>query len=143
MLIQQLSIFVENKTGRLAEIAEIIAAAGVDLRALSIADTSDFGILRLIVNQPQAAMQALQNANIMVTLTDVIAVGIEDIPGAFAKVCRLISDHDIGIEYMYAFITHDTRQAYMILRTEEPAHAVSVLQANQIPLLSSEAVYNM
>ena len=84
MIIKQLSIFVENKRGSLAEITKAIAEAGVDIRALSIADTTDFGILRLIVNKPDAAAAALKEKGITVSVTNVIAVGIDDVPGAFS-----------------------------------------------------------
>ena len=88
--IQQLSVFVENTKGRMAEITKVIGEAGVDIRALSVADTSDFGILRLIVNDPEIATKALQDAGMMVSITEVIAVGIKDAPGAFAEVVSII-----------------------------------------------------
>ena len=96
MQIQQLSIFVENKSGRLAEITEILGQAGVDIRAISVADTSDFGILRLIVDKPKEAVEALRAANLTVSLTSVIAVGIDDKPGEFAKAMRVLADGEIG-----------------------------------------------
>ena len=107
MQIQQLSIFVENKSGRLAEITEILGRANVDIRAISVADTSDFGILRLIVDKPQDAVKALKEAGLTVSLTRVIAVGIDHRPGEFAKAMRILADADISVEYMYAFISRD------------------------------------
>ena len=105
MIIKQISIFVENKAGRLAEITEAIAAAGIDIRALSIADTTDFGILRLIVDKPEAAALALKEAGLTVSITNVIAVGIDDTPGAFSVPMRVLADAGIDVEYMYAFIS--------------------------------------
>lgn len=109
MQIKQLSIFVENKAGRLAEITAVLAEANVDIRAISIADTSDFGILRLIVDHPDEAVEALKKAGMTVSLTSVIAIGIHDRPGEFAKAMRILADEHIAIEYMYAFISRDRK----------------------------------
>ncbi len=143
MQIQQLSIFVENKSGRLAHITETLAAANVDIRAISVADTSDFGILRLIVDRPQDAVKALREAHLTVSLTSVIAIGIEDQPGAFAKAMRVLADHSIGVEYMYAFISRDEGRAYVILRVEDSEKAEAALKENGISLLSAEEIYGM
>lgn len=142
MLIKQLSVFVENKLGRMAEITELIGNAGVDIRALSIADTSDFGILRLIVDKPDAALDALKQAGVTVTLTDVIAVGIEDKPGAFAKAVKIMSDAGIGIEYMYAFISRSDSQAFVIMRIEDLNKGIETMRENGIKLLTSDEIYN-
>ena len=143
MQIQQLSIFVENKSGRLAEITEILGTAGVDIRAISVADTSDFGILRLIVDKPKEAVKALRAANLTVSLTSVIAVGIDDKPGEFAKAMRVLADGEIGVEYMYAFISRDKGKAYVILRVLESDKAVECLKASGISLLDAEEIYGM
>ena len=143
MQVQQLSVFVENKSGRLAEIAEIIAGAGADIRALTVADTSDFGILRLIVDKPKEAVEALRAANLTVSLTSVIAVGIDDKPGEFAKAMRVLADGEIGVEYMYAFISRDKGKAYVILRVLESDKAVECLKASGISLLNAEEIYGM
>ncbi len=143
MQIQQLSIFVENKSGRLAEITEILGQAGVDIRAISVADTSDFGILRLIVDKPKEAVEALRAANLTVSLTSVIAVGIDDKPGEFAKAMRVLADGEIGVEYMYAFISRDKGKAYVILRVLESDKAVECLKASGISLLNAEESYGL
>ena len=143
MQIQQLSIFVENKSGRLAEITEILGQAGVDIRAISVADTSDFGILRLIVDKPKEAVEALRAANLTVSLTSVIAVGIDDKPGEFDKAMRVLADGEIGVEYMYAFISRDKGKAYVILRVLESDKAVECLKASGISLLNAEEIYGM
>ena len=143
MQIQQLSIFVENKSGRLAEITEILGQAGVDIRAISVADTSDFGILRLTVDKPKEAVEALRAANLTVSLTSVIAVGIDDKPGEFAKAMRVLADGEIGVEYMYAFISRDKGKAYVILRVLESDKAVECLKASGISLLNAEEIYGM
>ena len=143
MQIQQLSIFVENKSGRLAEITEIIGKANVDIRAISVADTSDFGILRLIVDKPKEAVESLRAAGLTVSLTSVIAIGIDDKPGEFAKAMRVLADGDIGVEYMYAFISRDKGKAFVILRVLETEKAVECLVKNGITLLSAEDIYGM
>lgn len=143
MIIKQISVFVENKMGRMTEITQVIADAGVDIRALSIADTSDFGILRLIVNNPDAAVAALRNAGMTVSLTDVIAVGVEDKPGAFAKAMRAMSEAELSIEYMYAFISRSDNRAFVILRVEEPDRAINALQKEGFEILGSEQIYNL
>lgn len=144
MQIKQLSVFVENKEGRLADITAAIADAGVDIRALSLADTTDFGILRLIVNNPDKAVDVLHTAGLTVALTDVIAIGIPDSPGGFAKAIRLLSDAGISVEYLYAFVNRvDESTAYVILRVEDNDHAVDVLKAGGIPVLSAADIYDM
>ena len=102
--LKQLSVFVENKTGRLVEITGALAKSGVDIRALSIADTTDYGILRLIVNDPEKALESLKQSGMTVSLTTVIAVEIPDTPGALNNVVAILSENGISIEYMYAFL---------------------------------------
>lgn len=143
MQIKQLSVFIENKPGRLAQITETLAAAGVDIRAISVADTSDFGILRLIVDKPNEAVTALKANDMTVSLTDVIAVGIDDKPGSFAKTVRQLSDADLEIEYMYAFISRDKGKAYIIIRADNGEKAAQVLKSGGSNILSSEELYTM
>ena len=143
MLIKQLSIFVENKSGRLAEITALLADAGVDIRALSIADTTNFGILRLIVDKPDAAAEVLKGAGLTVSLTNVIAIGIPDEPGGFAQAMRVLADKEIGIEYMYAFISRDKGRAYVILRVEDNDAAVRALADRGVELLDGERLYGL
>ena len=143
MMIKQLSVFVENKAGRMAEITKAIGDAGVDIRALSVADTSDFGILRLIVDKPDAAVETLRGAGLTVSLTDVIAVSIPDVPGAFSQAVKVLSDANMNIEYMYAFIGRSDDRALVILRVEDPQRGAEVLRQNGIALIGSADVYNM
>ena len=143
MLIKQLSIFVENRKGRLAEITDVIGKVGIDIRALSVADTTDFGILRLIVDQPEAAVVALKEAGVTVSLTDVIAIGLDDAPGSFAKIVAMVSAADMDIEYMYAFISRKEGTAYIIMRLENAQAGIEVLQKNNVNLISSAEIYGM
>ncbi len=143
MIIKQLSIFVENKKGRLADITEIISKSGANIRALSIADTTDFGILRLIVDKPDEAAAALKDAGVTVSVTNVIAIGIDDTPGAFSVPMRILSDADIDVEYMYAFITRKSEKAYVILRVADNDAAAKVLLAKGVELLDEEGFHAM
>lgn len=142
MLLKQLSVFVENKKGRMAHIAKIMGDAGVDIRALSIADTSDFGILRVIVDQPDTAVKVLKEAGLAVTLTDVIAVGMEDKPGSFAHVIRVVADAGIEVEYMYAFVGRTTDMAYMIMRVDHPQAAIEALSQAGIKFMEGQDALN-
>jgi hypothetical protein len=143
MFIKQLSVFVENKSGRLAEITSIIAKANIDIRALSVADTTDFGILRLVVDKPDEAERTLREAGLTVTLTEVLAVGIPDKPGGFASAMKVLAEENIGIEYMYAFVARATDRAYMIMRVQDNKQACAVLEKNGFEILKEENVYKM
>ena len=143
MNIKQLSIFVENKQGRLAEITEIISKSGANIRARSIADTTDFGILRLIVDTPDAAAAALKEAGITVSVTNVIAIGIDDTPGAFSVPMRILSDAGVDVEYMYAFITRKSEKAYVILRVADNDLATKTLADKGVELLDEEGFHEL
>ena len=141
MFIKQLTIFVENTPGRLTEIFEILAEEGIDIRAVSVADTADFGLMRLIVDKPDAARDIMRKNDIAVSLTDVIAIGSPDKPGAFAKALRVLSDAGMDIEYMYAAISRSSGTANVIMRIEDGRKAVVALEAAGVRLLSPGDVY--
>ncbi len=133
MIIQQLTIFLENKSGRLTEVTEALAATRINISALSIAETSEYGILRLIVSDPQAAVTALKERHFSVNLTDVIGISIPNQPGSLMKVITVLSKHDISVEYMYAFATADGAQA--IIRCDDLDGAIDLLSGNETTLL--------
>lgn len=143
MKIQQLSIFVENKSGRLAEITEALAQSNIDIRAMSVADTSDFGILRLIVDKPEEAVVAFREAGMTVSLTSVIAIGVNDRPGEFAKAVRLLADNGIDVEYIYAFISREKGKAFVILRVNNEDKAIELLSKSGFTLLTAEEIHGM
>ncbi|MDR1060269.1 MAG: ACT domain-containing protein [Clostridiales bacterium] len=128
MVIEQLSVFVENKLGHLSDIAEILGGAGIDMRALSIADTAEFGVLRLIVSDTRRARELLAEAGCVVSVTRVLAVSLEDRPGSLAKILRALSDAGVSVEYVYAFITQKQGNAYVVLRVEDNARASEILE---------------
>lgn len=138
MAIKQLSIFVENREGTLVTVTDAIAKAGVDIRAMSVADTNDFGIFRLIVTDIAKAKKALDEANAFVSVTEVVGVALEDKPGALAKVVKILAYQNINIEYMYAFITVSKQFAYVVLRVENNEETEKILSENGIRLVTEK-----
>ena len=136
MLIKQMSVFVENTTGRLAELTRILAEHGIDIKASTIADTVDFGILRCIVPNPEEATRILTEAGFTASITEVIAVSIEDKPGGFHKVLQILADNDIAVDYIYAAIQAKDDKAIIMIRVEEQEKAIRVLTSNGIKLFS-------
>lgn len=127
MLIKQISVFVENRAGRLAEITEIIAANNINLKALSIADTTNFGILRIIVDDPYEAERILKENSLTVSVTNVVSVCVEDKAGELAKILRILADKNIAIEYMYEY-RPGSGKTYVIFKIEKEAEAVEILK---------------
>lgn len=120
MIIQQLSVFVENQAGRLTAIVKALGAKGVDISALSLADTTDFGIMRLIVDKPALAMETLREEGIICKLTDVLAVRMGNQPGGLAAVLTVLTKAEMSISYMYAFTSKEEGAAMMVLSVEQP-----------------------
>ena len=141
MKVEQISIFLENKSGRLADVAGVLAQAGVNIRALSLADTTDFGILRLIVNDTEKAKQVLKNCGFTVGKTEVIAVEVSDRPGGLASILGVMKDNGINVEYMYAFVQKSGGNAIIIFRFDELEKAIDTLQKAGIRILKGEEVY--
>lgn len=142
MLVKQISVFVQNELGRLSFITKLMAENRIDIRSISISDTVDFGILRLIVNDPEKCEQVLKQNGFTVSITNVIAVGIPDEPGALAKVFSLADENGVNIEYVYAFISHTTQDACIIMRVNNGEEAIKVLQEKGVKVLSAEEVYH-
>ena len=128
MIIKQLSVFLENKQGRMCAAADLLAQNNINIRALSLADTSEFGILRLIVDKPEEGKKILSEAGIVVRVTDVLSLTMEDAPGGMLGVLRLLSENGIGVEYMYAFAGKNDGEAFMIIQTDELEAAENILQ---------------
>ncbi|MBE7055230.1 MAG: ACT domain-containing protein [Ruminococcaceae bacterium] len=143
MTIKQLSIFVENKAGTVAQITQSIADAGVSIRALSVADTQEFGILRLIVNDVEKAKEALSKNDCVVSITKVIGVEIPDVAGGLSEVLQLMSQNNINVEYLYAFITISGKHAYVVLRVEDNEKAAKILTENGVKLVTQENIDNL
>jgi len=143
MIVEQICVFLENKSGRLSEVTRAIEDAGVNIRALSVADTSDFGILRMIVNDNDKAMASLKAKNFTVSKAEVVAAEVSDSPGGLSGLLNILEKEGINIEYMYAFLEHVSDKAVMIFRFDENSRAVDTLTANNIILLSGEQVYSL
>ncbi len=141
MTIKQISVFLENKSGRLAEVLDTLGGENIKINALTIADTSDFGILRLIVNNFQKAVDALKVKGFTVNITEVIAVSTPNQAGSFAKVLRTLSNETISIEYMYAFKAENS--AIIILRPDSIDLALNVLKKHKFSLLSTDDLQNL
>ena len=143
MTVSQLSIFVENKAGKLVEITEVLGRAGIDIRAMSIADTQDFGILRLIVSDAEKAKKVLTENGNIVSITKVTAVAVDDKPGALTEVIKLLSDNGVNIEYMYAFIIVSGKHSCVVLRVEDNDKAIKLLSEHGIKLVCEEDIKNL
>ncbi|MBW4055462.1 MAG: ACT domain-containing protein [Proteobacteria bacterium] len=143
MKVEQISIFIENKSGRLAEITRILGEAGINIRALSLADTSDFGILRLIVNNGAKATSVLKENGFTVNNTEVVAVEVPDRPGGLSAILQTLDREAINVEYMYAFVERCAGNAVIIFRFDETDKAIDVLKNKNFNMLEGSRLYNM
>jgi hypothetical protein len=141
MLIKQLSIFLENKKGRFTEVAKILGDAGINMTAFTVAENSDFGILRLIVSNPEKAKQALKERLYAVSATDVVCVQCPNKPGALAIIMSLITQAGLFVEYMYAFSSGE--KALVIIRPDDLEKAVEVLSKNKVELLAASELFSL
>ena len=140
MLVEQIAVFLENKSGRLADITAVLAENNINIRALSVADTADFGILRLIVDNVEMAKSVLKENGFTVGKTNVIAVEVEDKTGGLAKVLKCLTLDNINIEYMYAFVNKTAENAVLIFRFEKMEEAIATLQKGGFTILSREQI---
>jgi hypothetical protein len=142
MLVKQISVFLENKEGRVAQVTKILSEADINIRALSIADTTEFGILRLIVDKPEDAEKSLRDEGFTVSITEVIAISIEDEPGGLAKALEVLHRDRISVEYIYAFISKTSHKANVILRVEDCDRAIETLTEGGFLVLKASEVYD-
>lgn len=139
MSIKQISVFVENKPGALYAMTGVLAQSKVDMRALSLAETKDFGIVRLIVDDVYKATTVLKDAGYVHSVTPVLGVAIPDVPGGLNRVLQVLTDTQVNVEYMYAFLGgKDVDHAYMIFRVEDPAAAAAILAGRGIQVVEQE-----
>ncbi len=141
MIIRQLTVFLENESGRLTEVTETLAGAGINISAFSIADSADYGLLRLIVNKPEAAEQALKAKNFSVKTTEVVGLVVPHEPGGLHRALKILSAEGISIEYMYAFALGD--RATVIIRTEAMERTIEVLQRHKMELIRASEIYEL
>lgn len=140
MFIKQLSIFVENKFGRLEAILDCLSQNNINLRALSLADTADYGVLRVIVDEADKAKKALNDIGVIAKLTDVVAVYIDDRSGGLASVLSILKNAEIGVEYMYAFLGRKEGKALMVLKADDEAKTEKILSESNIPMASQDEI---
>lgn len=142
MIIKQLTVFLENKTGRLNEVTQILGNARINMSAMSLADTSEFGILRMIVSDPDRALSILKKAEFSVRLTDVVCLNSPNEPGALARALNILSDESVFIEYLYAYSMND-KSANIVLKPDNIAKCIEVLQAHKLELVSASEMYKI
>lgn len=143
MTVKQISVFLENKPGTLAEFTQTLEKKDIDLRALSLAETEDFGIVRVIVDDAFTTIQTLKDAGYVCSMTPVVAVEIEDKPGALVKMLNVLGDAGVNVDYTYAFLAKKADSAFMILRVQDTARAVKVLQEGGIRPIDQEELERM
>lgn len=143
MKLKQISVFLENRKGRLWKALNILSLEKINIRALSIADTSEFGILRMIVPQPEEAKKILEENNFVVKVNEVIAVGVSDEPGGLDEVLSALNNADINVEYLYAFVEKKGEKAIVVLRTDDIDAGIMALEAGGITMLSPGEVYSL
>jgi len=142
-MVKQISVFVENKKGRLARITDVLGKGGIDLIALSIADTTNFGIMRCIVNDPEKALKLLKENDITASTTEVIVAEVVDKPGGLAYVLGLLDKADISVEYLYSFVRTPNENALILFRVEAIDRAVKALEAGGVKLLDEKDIYDI
>ncbi len=143
MKITQLSIFLENKEGRLAEISRILGQNNINMRALSIAENEGFGILRLVVNEPEKALAALKAKNIVASITEVVAVEVDDQPGGLASVLEVLHTNKINVEYMYGFVEKFSDKAIIVFRFDDTDKAIEILQKNKMHVIDRKSLNSL
>ncbi len=141
MHVEQISVFLENKSGRLSEVTAILSEAGINIRALALADTSDFGVLRLIVDDKDKAVNTLKDNGFTVGKTEVLAVEVQDRPGGLNNILDILKSNSINVEYMYAYVRHTGENAVMIFRFDNIAAAIEVLTKEGVAILEGEKLY--
>jgi len=142
MIIKQLTVFLENKTGRLNEVSQLLGNAGINMSAMSLADTSEFGILRMMVSEPEKALSILKEAEFSARLTDVVCLNSPNEPGALARALNILSGEGVFIEYLYAY-SMDNRSANIVLKPDNIQKCIEVLQAHKMELVRASEMYKI
>jgi hypothetical protein len=143
MKITQISVFLENRKGRLYEVCSLLGKNKINIRALTIAETPEFGILRIVVDKPQEAIKLLKNKGFTANLTDIVAVEVEDKPGGLAGILKVLSIGDINVEYMYGFLEKSSDKALLVFRFEEPDKAIKILRKNKVKVINKGDIVNL
>ncbi|MGA2378892.1 MAG: ACT domain-containing protein [Spirochaetia bacterium] len=140
MSVKQISVFLENKKGRLAEVTKTLFHEKINIRALSLADTADFGVLRIIVDNPERSLTVLKSHGFVAQVTEVIAVEVEDRPGGLSQILEVLDQDNVNVEYMYAYVEKSRENAIVICRIDDRERSLQILEKNGITTLSAEAL---
>jgi len=143
MKITQISVFLENKKGRLYDAMRLLGEKGIDIKTLSIADNEDFGVLRMIVDRPEESLELLKANHFVASLTDIVAVEVGDHPGGLAKVLKVLDENRINIEYMYAFVEKCADKAILVFRFDDLDKAIAALTKNNIRVVGQKDIVNL
>ena len=143
MSVKQINVFLENEPGRLAEVTAALSEAKIDIRAVYITDSTTYGMLRMIVDQPDEAKIVLMSKGFTVSISHVIAVSLKDVPGTLDKVLKLLSDNSIQLEYLYAFVGRLSTEAVVVLRVDDRVKTMEIFEKNNIPVIDDKEVYGI
>jgi len=143
MKVTQISIFLENKKGRLYEASRAMGEAGIDIKALTIAENEEFGVLRIVVDEPEKALDELKRKGFVASITDIVAVEVKDHPGGLAAVLKIFDDNAINVEYMYAFAEKNADNAIVVFRFDDSDKAISALKENNVRVLGKKEVQGL
>ena len=138
MSVKQISVFLENKKGRLAQVTSVLSTEKINIRALSLADTADFGVLRIIVNNPERCLAVLKANSFVAQVTEVIAIEVEDKPGGLARILEVLDQDNVNVEYMYAYVEKTRENAIVICKIDDRERALQVLEKNDIAVVRAE-----
>ncbi len=140
MSVKQISVFLENKKGRLAEVTRVLSREKINIRALSLADTADFGVLRIIVNNPERCLSVLKSGGFVAQVTEVVAVEVQDKPGGLSRILEVLDAENVNVEYMYAYVEKTKDNAIVICKIDDRERALTVLAKNDIPTVNGEVL---
>lgn len=143
MSVKQINVFLENEPGRLAEVTSALTKANIDIRAVYVTDSTSYGILRLLVDQPDEAKNVLQTVGFTVSISHVIAVALKDVPGTLDQVLKILSDNNIQLEYLYAFVGRASTDAVVVLRVDDRHKTMEIFEKNNIKVLDDKEVYGI
>ncbi|MHC4881631.1 MAG: ACT domain-containing protein [Planctomycetota bacterium] len=143
MKITQISVFLENRKGRLFDICSLLGNAGINIRALTVAETESFGVLRMVVDKPDEAIELFRKNNVTANQTDVVAAEVPDKPGGLAEVLKTLSDNDVNVEYMYGFVEKHSENALLVFRFDNPERAAQVLRENGLKVIDEKGIQGL
>lgn len=141
--IKQISLFVENRPGRTAKVAKTLSDAGVNIRALTIAEAGDFGVIRMVLDDPERGYKVLKESAFTVSMTDVLAVEMKDTPGGLYEIVNTLGQNEINVDYAYAFVTAKAQSAMLILRVDDIARAKQVLGEKKVKIATKEEIQSI